>query len=261
MTTKIPSRVDRSGVRGPVDAGESTRSHRGLRRGPPRRDRQVLRSLARIGELAALLSHEVRTTPSGLQLALYSVGDAIGLNGRELVDGLVANIDLAENLLAQALAFARPLELDRHLTAPAALIADVVAQSQSIPVVQTMDVAVECAGRLPDVAVDQQLMSAALVGLLHNAGAACDGRGHVALTARSAAGRLVIEVADDGPGVSSERRAELFRPFHGAKVGGNCIDLALCRKIIEAHGGSLELEEQTTVGARFRVELDGFAAR
>jgi len=67
--------------------------------------------------------------------------------------------------------------------------------------------------------------------------------------------RVAIEVSDTGPGLSPEARARAFEPYFTTKAGGNGLGLATARRIVEAHGGSIEALDAPGGGARFRIEL------
>ena len=75
-----------------------------------------------------------------------------------------------------------------------------------------------------------------------------DGRG-------TRAGRAVIDVDDTGPGMPPSLRADAFEPYRSTKPGGNGLGLATTRRIVEAHGGSIEALEAPGGGARFRITL------
>ncbi len=64
-----------------------------------------------------------------------------------------------------------------------------------------------------------------------------------------------IEVEDNGPGIEPDRVAKVFDPFHTSKASGTGLGLAISRKIVEAHGGSLEVSSELGSGARFVVTL------
>jgi two-component system sensor histidine kinase HydH len=80
----------------------------------------------------------------------------------------------------------------------------------------------------------------------------------IATLVRTSEGKVVIDVADDGPGVPQEVAARVFEPLVTARTGGTGLGLALARRIVEAHAGSIFLLEGTGAGATFRVELAGF---
>jgi signal transduction histidine kinase len=77
-----------------------------------------------------------------------------------------------------------------------------------------------------------------------------EGRG-----AAARAPRAVIEVSDTGPGIPPDARAQLFEPYFTTKSGGNGLGLAVTRRIVEAHGGTVQALDAPGGGARFRIEL------
>lgn len=110
-----------------------------------------------------------------------------------------------------------------------------------------------------DVNADPDLMSQVLINLLKNAADAA--RGHaeapqVALGfARTRAGRVQIEVADNGPGVPEAIRQDVFLPFFTTKAKGSGVGLSLARQVVLAHRGSIDVAESRWGGARFRIVI------
>lgn len=65
----------------------------------------------------------------------------------------------------------------------------------------------------------------------------------------------LLAVDDDGPGIPESLKATLFKPFTTTKRKGNGLGLAICKKIIEEHGGTISIEEGRMSGARFAIRL------
>lgn len=105
------------------------------------------------------------------------------------------------------------------------------------------------------VLADASELARVLLNLLHNACEATGTRGSVRLRASDAAGRVVIRVEDDGPGVAPEIEARIFEPFVTSKAEGTGLGLAISRRIVEGHGGSLRYERLAPRGSAFVVEL------
>ena len=105
-------------------------------------------------------------------------------------------------------------------------------------------IAVQAEGDVPAPAfADPEQIEQALINLVRNAtDAALDGGGHVAVHWRRADGAWHIDIVDDGPGLPPSEN--LFVPFFTTKPGGSGIGLVLARQIVEAHGGSLVLEDR-----------------
>jgi signal transduction histidine kinase len=93
-----------------------------------------------------------------------------------------------------------------------------------------------------------------LVNLLRNAAEV--GARSVRVTARHGSPTVVVEIADDGPGLPERVRADLFRPFAGSvRRGGTGLGLAIARDLMVAHGGDIELAETGATGTIFRLTL------
>ncbi|MCA8976061.1 MAG: hybrid sensor histidine kinase/response regulator [Planctomycetes bacterium] len=219
----------------------------------------ILRNLARIGESASVLSHEIRTPITSLRHALRAVGDKLGIEHRILVEEFLVNLGKIETMLGKTLSLVKPLELKRRPTDLERLVADCVRDVQALPSMVEFSVGVDMPDRLT-ADVDAQLLGDVLTNLLRNAGEASDGRCHVDVMLRCQGGQLAIEVTDDGPGVPDHHRDEIFRPFRSFKEYGTGIGLAFSRKVVESHGGTIRLVDKPGVGACFRIEIPGACA-
>lgn len=108
---------------------------------------------------------------------------------------------------------------------------------------------------------DADRLEQVLFNLLNNAYKYAPAGTHVRLSARAVEGQAVIEVTDQGPGIPLEHQAHLFERFYRPdesrvrSSGGAGLGLAICKRIIEAHAGSIEVESTPGQGACFRVRL------
>jgi len=114
---------------------------------------------------------------------------------------------------------------------------------------------VQHAPDLPAAQFDEGQIRQALLNLVRNAAEAMPGGGHVWLRTRSEQGRVVVEVADDGPGIPPELRERLFDPFVSTKQGGTGLGLALTHQIVKDHGGAIRVSSTPGQGATFTLEL------
>ncbi len=116
------------------------------------------------------------------------------------------------------------------------------------------------AGPLPrrSVQLDPSQMQTVLLNLLGNAREAGSPMEAIVVTAADAGdGGVVIEVADRGPGMDEDTLARALLPFYSSKKGGTGLGLALCREIVEAHGGRVELANRADGGLAVRLHLPG----
>ncbi len=137
------------------------------------------------------------------------------------------------------------------------MIAEVLRTQQ--PVIEESGTVVETdlADDLPVIQADRGKLMQVLLNLVRNAMQAMDGGGRLRLRTAWTPDRnaLVMEVADDGPGIPADRLEEIFNPFFTNKVDGTGLGLAVSRKIVTDHGGELTAESQEGEGATFTVRL------
>src|SRR6266540_3531000 len=108
---------------------------------------------------------------------------------------------------------------------------------------------------LPPVHLDADLFEQALLNLMLNAEQAMPDGGTLTLIGRSDDGRVFLDVIDTGVGIEPEAMAKLFRPFHTTKPDGNGLGLATTRKIVAAHGGTIDVQSTPGRGTKFTIAL------
>jgi two-component system sensor histidine kinase HydH len=216
-------------------------------------DRQ--HELARLGEVGAVLAHEVRNPLAGIKgygqllVERFPAGrehDFAGLIVSEAVrlEGLVDDILLYTRGAPENLATV-------NLAAVALPILTLLA-----PQAEELGARISC--DLPDdlaVCGQEEGLRRVLLNLLTNALQASPENGVVTLAARRAGKWVELTVADQGGGIPAEMRAELFLPFRTSKARGSGLGLAICKKIIDGGGGSIRAEAAPGGGALLRVVL------
>lgn len=105
------------------------------------------------------------------------------------------------------------------------------------------------------VAIDQPALARVFVNLVQNAHEAAPGGVVVQIAAAREGDAVRITVADDGPGVPETVRARLFEPYFTTKTSGTGLGLAICRRLVEAHGGTVRLEHSEPGATRFGITL------
>jgi signal transduction histidine kinase len=122
---------------------------------------------------------------------------------------------------------------------------------------------------LPMIEGDHHQLSQVFTNLIANAFEALDGRGSITISMATAAieadpafagihppaPAVLVEVADDGPGVPANLTDRIFNPFFTTKVTGTGLGLAIVRKIVDAHDGRIDVNSSPDTGTRFRVTL------
>ncbi len=212
-------------------------------------------ALTTLGEMSALLAHEVRNPLAGIrggvqviQSMLPETGD-----GRQLSRDIVARIDSLNAIVTDLLTFSRLRAMRLTSIDLALFFRDIGASMRLDPQMQDVALSVQTE---PGVTVEADIDQLRLVftNLLLNAAQAMDGHGRVELRAATDGDRVVLSVADSGPGVPEDLRERVFQPFFTTKTRGTGLGLPTARRIIEAHGGEMRLESADT-GAVVRIVL------
>jgi signal transduction histidine kinase len=105
------------------------------------------------------------------------------------------------------------------------------------------------------VVIDKQAMARVVLNLVQNAHEAAPAGVRVQLGSRVDGSRIVLTIADDGPGMSEGARARLFEPYFTTKSSGTGLGLAICRRLVEAHGGAIRLVRSGAGATEFAVDL------
>jgi signal transduction histidine kinase len=224
----------------------------------------VVRSerLASVGRLAAGLAHEIGNPISailGLQDLLLD-GELDPAEQRDFLQRMKRETTRVHRILRDLLDFARPAEARPEPEAPgdvAAALADTLALVRPQKNLRDLHLADEVKGLLPRVRLGHEQLVQLLLNLVMNAADACGERGTVSVVVEPTPRGARITVTDDGPGVAPEVRSRLFEPFVTTKeVGkGTGLGLAVSRGLVEAGGGTIELDQSYAGGARFVIEL------
>jgi len=215
------------------------------------------RKLAALGELAASLAHEIRNPLSAVSGSFQMLAASPGFSeeDRSLSEIIARELERMERLVNDMLEYARPNEPRRHAVDVGRVVSEVAraflagreAEGRNVHVYTQDDLTAP---------VDQSQLRQVLWNLLRNAAQATDEGGSIEVAAgRGEDGSVVLEVADDGVGIAGENVSRVFDPFFTTRERGLGLGLAICRRIIEGHGGTIEVAPAEGRGSVFRVAL------
>jgi len=214
-------------------------------------------SLAAMGRSLAAVAHDMRAplvTIGGLSRRLRKKLKEDD-SAREKLDLIVNETARLEMMMKNMLDFSRPLELQLGKED----INDIV-QSCLVTVkeaAQKKGVEVECllCPDLPTVNIDAMRLKQVVINLAMNATQASPKGEKVILRTTKKAGNIIIDVADCGCGIPPDQKEKIFNPFYTTKKEGTGLGLPIVKKIVEAHGGSVEVLENRVRGVILRVTL------
>jgi len=174
---------------------------------------------------------------------------------RSLVDVVQGEVRRLNAIVEDFLSLARPLSLRPEPIGVPALIDEVLRIADGEARAAGITTVREIAGDLPPVAADRDRITQVLLNLVLNAIQAMPGGGTLTLGADVSRGALTLDVSDTGGGIAPEILPRLFEPYVTTKVKGLGLGLAIARRIVEAHGGTIEAGNRPERGSRFRVTL------
>jgi two-component system, LuxR family, sensor kinase FixL len=214
-------------------------------------------SLARLGEMAAVIAHEVKNPLAGVRGAIQVIGSRLPQDGKDamMVKEIVSRIDSLNELMKDLLLFARPPQPKPAPIDVATLVTTTADLLGSDPALK--EVCVKIDGTAPRIMADADLLKIVFVNLLVNGAHAMQGRGTIRVSLTTMADTCQIAFADEGPGISSDVREKIFTPFFTTKARGSGLGLPTAKRLIEAHRGNITIACPTTGGTIVTVELPG----
>jgi signal transduction histidine kinase len=220
--------------------------------------------LAALGTMAAGLAHEIRNPLAGIKgAAQYLQGSRSGSDA-DMVNVIVDEVDRLANVVTQFLDYARPFALHMEPTDVRRIVLRVRQVIEAQGACADVDLVEEHAESLPEVPADAQRLHQVLLNLCQNGLQAMKSEG--TLTVRTRLGRLraptardapAVEIAveDTGIGIAAEDVDKLFVPFYTTRHDGTGLGLAICRRIVQSHGGELDVRSTVGEGSVFTVRL------
>ena len=200
-------------------------------------------ALARVGQMAAVVAHEVRNPLAGVKGAMQILMSRRPAGDGELpvMRDIVTRIDALSELINDLMVFARPRPPRLAVVELNAMVADAITIVQRDPAASGVEVAVE--GDDVSVTADGELVRALVLNLLINAAQALAGRGgRIVVRTERQGGMALLAIADTGPGIPADIREQVFEPFFTTKARGGGLGLPIAKRTAELHGGSLTID-------------------
>ena len=210
------------------------------------------------------LTHELRTPLTIIRGRLEEIADGIIVANAQIYAGLIRETKRLQRLLndLQELSQAEVgnLRLNVQPTNIRPILEALTEKFSDQLLCSERSLILECSTDLPYILVDTDRLEQVLVNLLSNA--ICHTpKGLIILKAEAAFDRVWISVSDTGVGITEEELSYVFRRFwrspnsRSQKYGGTGIGLAICRRLVELHGGEINVESKLNVGTTFKFYL------
>jgi signal transduction histidine kinase len=223
-------------------------------------ERQIRKSenLAHIGQLATSLAHEIRNPLSSVKMNIQILLKNVEFDGNDKrrMEIMSSEISRLEKILAEMLDFAKPLRLYLEPT----LINDIIEKCLDIIDVKIKEknitVRKKYSKGMPWVMIDRDKLEQAIINVLLNSVEALSPGGEIGILTKkeiSKGGSVRVEITDDGPGIGEDDLPYVFDPFFSNKKKGTGLGLSNTKKIIEAHGGLVNISVRRQQGTHLSL--------
>jgi two-component system sensor kinase FixL len=212
-------------------------------------------SLARLGEMAAVIAHEVKNPLAGVRGAIQVIGGRLpsGSVDAAIVNDIIARIDALDQLMKDLLLFARPPQPRRAPVEVVPLLASTAGLLARDPALGA--VGVEITGSAVPIAADAEMLQIVFLNLLINAAHAMRGAGRVRIEVDNDDSVCRIVFTDSGPGIPADLREKIFVPFFTTKSRGSGLGLPTAKRLVEAHDGLISIECPPSGGTIVTIRL------
>ncbi|MFH1030998.1 MAG: ATP-binding protein [Chloroflexota bacterium] len=215
--------------------------------------------------MVADIAHELRTPLSNLRGYLEAIRDGVIKPDAERIRSLDEEAALlsrlVEDLQELSLAEAGALKLHRQPEDIGNVIKQTMAMKQTRAAVKGVSLSTELAGELPPVNIDSQRIGQVLGNLLENAITHTASGGNIKVTVAKQDSAINVSVTDTGEGIPAEDLPFIFERFYRVDksrtraTGGSGLGLSIARRLVEAHGGKIEVQSEPGKGSRFSFTM------
>ena len=211
--------------------------------------------LTMLGQLAGSVGHELRNPLGVISNAIYYLKTMLpdaDETIKEYLDMITSEVKNSERIVTDLLGFSRIQPADKEKIALSELV-DQALDKQPSP--DNVKVTKEIASDLPLVFIDPRQIDQVLFNLIINAFQAMPDGGKLTISAQAEKEKVSLSITDTGCGVSRENMKNIFEPLFTTKARGIGLGLAVSKSLVEANGGSIEVESEEGRGSTFTLIL------
>jgi PAS domain S-box-containing protein len=211
--------------------------------------------LAVIGELAGMVGHDLRNPLTSIGGAEYYIKKRLKLEAnhkiREMLELIEKNISYSNKIINDLLDYSREIELELTQTNAKSLVKEAMSLVEIPKDVRVID---ETENK-PKIDADGEKIKRVFVNLIKNAAEAMADGGTLTISSKQVNGSLEVVFSDTGVGMSKETLSKIWTPLFTTKAKGMGFGLSICKRFIEAHGGSIYVASTRGGGTTFTITL------
>lgn len=223
---------------------------------------QLIRSekLAAIGQLAGGVGHELRNPLGAIKNAIYYVKGKVAKSElarkeprvMEFLEITEDEINSSNKIISDLLGFSRVGKPAVSFTRVKKMIDEAISR---VPIPENIELAERLGTDRAEVEVDSDQIQQVLVNVITNSVQAMPGGGKLTIAAREKGRFLEVEITDTGVGIPRENVGRVFEPLFTTRAKGIGLGLAVCKSIIDRHGGDIEVRSKVGEGTTFKITL------
>ena len=216
--------------------------------------------LAALGNLAATVAHEIRNPLNAISMGLQRLKVEFHPTDDQedysrLTELMLGEVHRLNSIVEQFLSLARPLEIKHEPLRVQDVLNEVATLVEGEAEQSKVRIRVVAPLTLPPLKADREYFRQTLLNLILNGLQAMPEGGTLTLAANKSNGNILISVTDTGTGITAENQRRIFEPYFTTKTKGTGLGLAVSRRIIEAHGGTITAANEAGGGCRFVISL------
>ncbi len=218
---------------------------------------QLIKSerLAAIGQVAAMVGHDLRNPLTGISGATYylktKLGPEMNEKLKEMLELIEKDVEHANEIIKDLMEYSKEIKLELTETTPRTIVKETLFLIEIPDNVQVLD----STQNEPKVKIDLEKVIRVFSNLIKNAVDAMPNGGKLTITSKESDGNVEITFADTGTGMTKEVMGKIWTPFFTTKARGMGLGLPICKRIVEAHGGNISVESTVGKGTTFTVIL------
>jgi PAS domain S-box-containing protein len=210
---------------------------------------------AAIGELSGMIGHDLRNPLTAIKNAAYYLdrkqSTSMDEKTKEMFKVINSSIEHANKIITNLLEYSKEITLEIEEATPKSLLDYILLMIQIPSNVKILDRTED----EPTIWVDSNKIERVFINLIKNAIDAMPERGTLEIRSRQIGEDIEFTFTDTGAGMSEQTKAKMFMPLFTTKAQGMGFGLAICKRIIESHGGKIEVESEQGKGTTFTVTL------